>query len=232
VVLVDADLRRAGVSRLLGQQIRFTLRDFLAGCCTAEDVIAVEERSGVRFVPSTPVDAPWTSHDLRRFAELIDHLKARYALIIIDMPPILGLAETIRLTVAADSIALIIRWGRTERRLVQYALESLRTAGAFASAVILNDVNLKAQQRRGYHDRTIVYTDDDLYRAGSQDQEPLSTASPRGVADVPRTSVETDALHAQPVAREPNRPEAGDDPVPASTAARSDIERLYSRQRR
>src|SRR5207244_9838476 len=92
-------------------------------------------------------------------------LKGQFALIIIDMPPILGLAETMRLTVAADSMALIIRWGRTERKVVHYALDALRTAGAFASAVILNDVNLKAQQRRGYHDRTVVYTDEGLYRA-------------------------------------------------------------------
>src|SRR5262249_46740829 len=119
VVLVDADLRRSGVSRLIGQEHRFTLRDFLSGRCAADEIIAVEERSGICFVPSAPVEAPWTSQDLQRFVDLVDHLKTQFGLIIIDMPPVLGLAETIRLTVAADSIALIIRWGRTERQLVQ-----------------------------------------------------------------------------------------------------------------
>src|SRR5947207_2140629 len=101
VVLVDADLRRSGVSRLLSQNLGFTLSDFLQGRCTAEQVIAVEERSGICFVPSTPVEAPWKSQDLQRFGELVDHLKGQFALIIIDMPPILRLAETMRLTVAA-----------------------------------------------------------------------------------------------------------------------------------
>ena len=89
------------------------------------------------------------------------------------MPPILGIAETIRLTVSVDSVALIIRWGQTERKLVQYAVDALRTAGAVTSAVILNDINVKAQQRRGYQDRIVVYSDD-LYRGGSKDRERAS----------------------------------------------------------
>jgi succinoglycan biosynthesis transport protein ExoP len=229
VVLVDADLRRSGVSRLLGRELPFTLHDFLVGRCTADDIIAVEEQSGICFVPSTPVETPWTSQDLRRFAELIDHLKAHFALIIIDMPPILGLAETIRLTVAADSIALIIRWGRTERQLVQYAVDSLRAAGAFASAVILNDVDLKAQQRRGYHDRTVVYTDDDLYRVGSKYREPDSRAPLPAVADVSGANSEATAPQAERPDEQPNRTEAAHDPVRGSTTARPDIQRLYER---
>ena len=86
---------------------------------------------------------------------------------IIDLPPILGLAETIRLAMAADNIALVIRWGRTERQFVQFALDALRSASLSTIAVILNDIDLKAQRRRGYRDDTIVYTDKGLYRAAS-----------------------------------------------------------------
>jgi uncharacterized protein involved in exopolysaccharide biosynthesis/MinD-like ATPase involved in chromosome partitioning or flagellar assembly len=231
VVLVDADLRQSGVSRLLGQNPRFTLSDFLQGRCTADDIIAAEERSGTYFVPSIPVKAPWTSQDLRRFGELIEYLKSQFALVIIDMPPILGLAETIRLTVAADSMALIIRWGRTERQLVQYALDALRTAGAFASAVILNDVNLKTQRRRGYHDRTVVYTDEDLYRAGPgpEYREPASRAPLPAVANASGQNPEADAPQAQRPDPQRNRTAAADDPINASTNTRSDIERLYDR---
>src|SRR5258708_36139123 len=51
VVLIDADLRRSGVSRLLDQEFCFTLRDFLQDRCTADDVISIEQRSGVHFMP-------------------------------------------------------------------------------------------------------------------------------------------------------------------------------------
>ena len=61
VVLVDADLRRSGVSRRLDQDFCFTLNDFLEGRCTADDVIAIEEPSNVHFVPSVPGNVAWTS---------------------------------------------------------------------------------------------------------------------------------------------------------------------------
>ena len=40
------------LSRLLNRNFGFTLRDFLQDRCTANDVIAIEERSGIHFVPS------------------------------------------------------------------------------------------------------------------------------------------------------------------------------------
>jgi Mrp family chromosome partitioning ATPase len=219
VVLVDADLRRSGVSRRLGQDFCFTLNDFLEGRCTADDVIATEKRSGVHFVPSVPTNFAWTSQNLRRFFNFVDYLKNRFAIVIIDLPPILGLAETIRLSMAADNIALVIRWGRTERQLVQFALDTLRSANASRIAVILNDIDLKSQRRRGYRDRSLVYTDKGLYRVVPEYQEPAARAS------LPMAVVESDA-RSETTSSEPQR---GDTPRGQPRAAASDIERLYNR---
>jgi tyrosine-protein kinase Etk/Wzc len=125
-------------------------------------------------VPCTPIESAWTSQDLQRFVELVDRLKEQFAIVIIDLPPILGLAETIRLSRATDSIALIIRWGRTERQFVQFALDALHSAGVFANAAILNDIDLRAQRRRGYRDRSVVYTDKRLYQTAAVDRKPDS----------------------------------------------------------
>jgi Mrp family chromosome partitioning ATPase len=221
VVLVDADLRRSGVSRLLDQEFCFTLRDFLSDRCTANDVIAIEEGSGVNFVPSAPVDFSWTSHDLQRFLNFIDYLKDRFAMVIIDLPPVLGLAETIRLAMAADSIALVIRWGRTERQFVQLALDALRSASVPTISVILNDVDLKAQRRRGYRDSAVVYTDKGLYRAASGYREPAKRPS------LPMAGAKP-AVHSETSVSEPRRRETHRDrPHPAGSG--SDIERLYDR---
>ncbi|MBV8337114.1 MAG: hypothetical protein JO358_17100 [Alphaproteobacteria bacterium] len=61
VVLVDADLRRSGVSQLMHQDFEYTLGDFLRGRCTANDVVLDEERSGIHFVPGAPTDIAWTT---------------------------------------------------------------------------------------------------------------------------------------------------------------------------
>ena len=222
VVLIDADLRRSGVTRLLNQDFSFTLSDFLQDRCTANDVIAIEERSGVHFVPSTSADISWTNHDLHRFFNFVDYLKDRFAIVIIDLPPIVGLADTIRLAMAADGMALVIRWGRTERQFVQFALDALRKASVSTIAVILNDIDLKAQRRRGYRDHTLVYGDKGLYHAASGYREP----APQDVSPVaaPTSNTHSDAeesaeSRATDVRREPSRPGA------------SAIEKWYDRYR-
>jgi Mrp family chromosome partitioning ATPase len=219
VVLVDADLRRSGLSRLLEPEFSFTLRDFIENRCTANDVIAIEERSGIHYVPSAPTNFSWTSQDLQRFFNFVGYLKDRFAIVIIDLPPILGLAETIRLAMAADSVALVIRWGRTERQFVQFAMDNLRTAGVSTNAVILNDIDLKAQRRRGHRDQTVIYTDKGLYRAAPGYREPATRAS------LPIAAAEPDA-HP-----ETSSQQGGDTPRYRPRLAGSDIEELYNRYR-
>jgi succinoglycan biosynthesis transport protein ExoP len=221
VVLVDADLRRSGVSRLLDPDPRFTLRDFLEGRCAADDVIDIEERSGVRFVSSASSNFPWTSQHLQRFSSFVDYLKNRFTIVIIDLPPILGVAETIRLATAADNIALVIRWGRTERQFVQFALDALRRASASPIAVILNDIDLKAQRRRGYSDGTSVYTDKELYRAAPGYEEPALQASLPMAAAEPGTPSEISVSELQ----------TGDTLREGPRPAGSAIERWYDKHR-
>jgi succinoglycan biosynthesis transport protein ExoP len=225
VVLVDADLRRSGVSRLLDQDFCLTLGDFLQDRCTANDVVAIEERSGVHFVPSTPTNAPWTNQEFQRFFNLIDYLKNRFALVIVDLPPILGLAETIRLAMAVDSLAFVVRWGRTERHLVQSALESLRTANTSTVAVVLNDIDLKAQRRRGYRDHTLIYSDAELYRTPTGYREPVTPA--------PLSTVSMAAAGPDAGSEETDRsePQTDDAPRIGPRTAGSAIERWYDQYR-
>jgi Mrp family chromosome partitioning ATPase len=218
VVLVDADLRRSGLSRSIDQPFYFTLEDFLEGRCAAGDVIAIEERSGVHFVPSVPANISWTTRDLQRFSTLVHHLKGRFSVVIIDLPPILGLAETIRLAMVADAIALVIRWGRTERQFVQFALDALRGANISPIAVILNDIDLKTQRRRGERDGAVVYSHKGLYRAASQYREPAKPSSLPIAAAKPDTDADTDIPEPQPGRKLRDRPRT----------AQSDIERLYN----
>ena len=223
VVLVDADLRRSGVSRRVDEDFCFTLNDFLEGRRIADDVIAIEKRSSVHFVPSIPSNVAWTSQNLRRFFNFVDYLKNRFAIVIIDLPPILGLAETIRLAMAADSMMLVIRWGRTERHLVQSALDSLRTANTSTVAVVLNDIDLKAQRRRGYRDHTLIYSDAELYRTPMGYREPVTPA--------PSSTVSMAAAGPDAGSEETDRSEPQPDDAPriGPRTAGSAIERWYDK---
>jgi hypothetical protein len=104
---------------------------------------------------------------------------------------------------------------------VQFALDTLRSASASRIAAILNDIDLKAQRRRGYRDRSLVYTDNGLYRAASGYREPasqnvssLATVASGNYSETQRSEQQ----QAADSAREPP-------PRPAG----SDIERWYNK---
>ena len=222
VLLVDADLRRAGVSRLTHQEFCFTLKDYLYECCTADEAIVIEESSGVHLVPAAPSDIAWTARHLQRFFNLIEYLRHRCDIVIIDLPPVVGIAETIRLAPAADHIGLVIRWGRTERQFVQSALDALRSANLSTIVVILNDIDVKLQRRRGYRDHSAgIYADGELYRPAPGYQEPDRRApSPMVVA-------KPDSSEAQP--RKVPEAQPRNAHRDRSSPAASDIEKLYDR---
>jgi succinoglycan biosynthesis transport protein ExoP len=228
VILVDADLRRAGVSRLVERDFSLTLSDFLQDRCTAEDIIAIEERSGAYFVPSVPADIAWTTRDLQRFFNFVEYLRNRFAVVIVDLPPVLGLAETIRLAGAVDGVALVVRWGRTDRQHVQFALDTLRSANTSAVAVILNDIDLRAQRRRGYRDRSLVYyTEKRLYRVASGYREPADPA-PQDASPVAAPMSDTHSDAAEPSEEQQAADAFSKQPRPAAGSA---IERWYDRYR-
>jgi polysaccharide biosynthesis transport protein len=239
VVFVDADLRRSGASRLISQQSRFTLGDLLQHRCAGDDVIALETRSGMHFVPSMPSpDILWTNQEIHRFYHFINELKRRFSLVLVDLPPLVGVAETIRLATVVDSMVLIVRWARTERQFVQFALDTLRSANVPANAVILNDIDLKAQRRRGYRDHTMVYTDKRLYRAASEYPRPPTTSkTPSSTGsrattrpDTPIPGDLTSALSGPPIPRPADpEPHPGDAPDRLPSPAGSTIERWYDK---
>ena len=124
---------------------------------------------------------------------------------------------------------LIIRWARTERQFVQFALDALQSAGVVASAAVLNDVDLRAQQRRGYRDRSVVYTDECLYRVAPGERRDiaapaaLSAAAPDSDANLAPDAQEqgADGMRSQP--------ELAGNAAKTETSANSDIQRLYDR---
>jgi len=135
-VLVEADLRRPTLARLLGLAPRAGVADVLAGRAELGQAIgrvgplavlvAGEDRD-----PSALVRGPAA-------AALLDQLRAAYELVVLDAPPALAFADGDRLSGDADAALLVVRAGATPRQVVRLALESL---GDRAAGIVLNDVD-------------------------------------------------------------------------------------------
>jgi capsular exopolysaccharide synthesis family protein len=140
VILVDADLRKAGVHRFLGRPHGKGLKELLqnpdadlASFVRRFDDLHLIQAGGA---PSSEVSAAGdlsSAHAQRIF----DRLRERFAYVVVDAPPLLAMAESHILQHKADLVLLVVRAGLTPKELVLRALESLEEAPNLN--VILND---------------------------------------------------------------------------------------------
>ena len=128
ILLIDCDVRKASLSEHVGAVERSTagLVEVLTGAATARDVILADEIKNLDILPVK--EAYFSATDLfgdAQMEKLLNQLKDNYDYVILDTPPILGVADARTLGVLSDAVVLLIRWNATPIKTVKAALSSL-----------------------------------------------------------------------------------------------------------
>lgn len=87
----------------------------------------------------------------KAFSQLIAELRQRYDRVVLDTPPVLGLAETSALLPSVDGVLFVIWSGRTPLRNVKIAIDTLRANGAHFFGFVLNRLDLSATSNYYYY---------------------------------------------------------------------------------
>ncbi len=145
--LVDADLRRPSVHRLLQKTPGAGLAEILEADAKLDEVlISVPDTRlsvlPVRALPTHPSELLAS----RRMAELMDELHSRFATVIVDAPPINGLPEVTALVDLCDAALLVIGADQVPRQEVEAALERID-----ASKVLGTVFNRFESRSKSYH---------------------------------------------------------------------------------
>ena len=141
-LLVDGDLRRPSLHAKFGLTPEHGLSNVLNGELLWPDVvIPIEGRPNLTLLP-----AGLGSHraaDLigPRMATLLDEFAKNYDLVILDSPPLLGFAECLQMSAAADGVLIISRAGETRRKAVAEVISVLHRVRANIVGVVLNQVS-------------------------------------------------------------------------------------------
>lgn len=151
ILLIDGDLRRPQHHRVVGAKRSPGLTDVMSGSHTVQDVIRVDEVTGLHILPGgTEVPNP---HDLlrsKRLRDLVAKLSEDYEMIIVDTPAILAVADGRLVANFADATLMVVRWESTPREVVMTAVRSLRAANAQIVGVVLDQVDVSKQSKYGY----------------------------------------------------------------------------------
>ena len=81
---------------------------------------------------------------------LLDCLQKKYEFILLDLPAVLPVADTLALTEAADGILLTMSAGRVAPKVAKVAVDRLEKAGGKMLGVILNKISQSRDS--GYKD--------------------------------------------------------------------------------
>lgn len=157
-LLVDCDLRRPNVARLLNVPAEPGILDMFAENSSLDKIIKVDEPSGMHFVPAksgTPNPQDLLGSQLMR--SFLEEMSSRYDLIVLDAPPVLAVSDAIILSHFADTTLFLVRWEKTTRPVMMGAVKALQASGGHVAGVVLSRVNARRHSAYGYGDAAYYY---------------------------------------------------------------------------
>ena len=151
VLLIDADLRHPNLHEILGVTPVPGLSDLLAGGVEMDEVIRPTKIPGLYVIPAGPVPVnPTELLASGRLTDALASLESRFAHIVIDTPPMLGISDTLVLAPRVEGVILVLRHGRANRSSAQRAVQMLGAIRARILGVVLNHVDAGSFRGEGY----------------------------------------------------------------------------------
>jgi capsular exopolysaccharide synthesis family protein len=150
VLLIDADMRRPTVHKQFAINCETGLSEALPGSVAVNDAIVQIEGTSLYVLPAGPVTHMASDLISMGFASILAKLVRDFDLIIIDGPPMLGLAEAQEIASMVDSVLLVAKSGSTTGKAVADAIAGLMRVRANILGVVMNQVKA-SRSSYGYH---------------------------------------------------------------------------------
>lgn len=141
VLLIDADMRRPAMARLLVEQAAPGLSEYLAEEASQEEVIRKEQYPNldIMFSGELPPN-PSELLSSERMQELIETNTEKYDYILVDTPPVGAVTDACIVASLLDGVLLLVWQNRSRKDVVRKAISSLRLTGANILGYVFNGV--------------------------------------------------------------------------------------------
>ena len=148
VLLIDADLRNPSLHKKMNLDNSVGLSNYLTGANTPPETMQRCELENLAIMSSGPL--PPNAADLlsgARFASLLSNSLEIFDLVLIDGPPVLGLADAVLLSNAAEATIFVMGAGKARRGDVS---GSLRRLGMSKTSLIGAVLTMFDAKKAGY----------------------------------------------------------------------------------
>lgn len=159
VIIVDVDLRRPNAHRLFGIENGTGLSHYLSGQTTLDAVVRHTDSGNIDVI--TAGDVPPNPTELLSapsFRPMIEGLVQTYDVVLLDAPPVLGLADAIVIAHDVEATLFVLEAGRNTVRGARSAIDRLiqgrcHIAGAVLTKFDASSMGYGYSEYYGYHYR-------------------------------------------------------------------------------
>jgi capsular exopolysaccharide synthesis family protein len=171
-LMVDSDLRRPTLHKMLGVSNNLGLTNYLMKQNTLEEVIQTTDMPTLDFLASGKL--PSSSLGIlnsSQMKDLINELKRRYDVVFFDSPPIMGVSDASILASEVDMTLQVIQYRRYPQPMNIRAKQLIEKVGGNLVGIVLNNINMS--QDESYYYYSGYYHD---YYSRNDDEETAARA--------------------------------------------------------
>ena len=151
-LLVDSDLRRPSLHKLLNVSNSVGLTSYLLRQNTLEEVIQTTSIPTLDFLPSGKL--PSSSLGILNSTQMKDFIKEakrRYDFVFFDSPPIMGVSDASILASEVDLSLLVIQYRKYPQAMTIRAKQMVEKVGGALLGVVLNNINISQDSYYYYY---------------------------------------------------------------------------------
>jgi uncharacterized protein involved in exopolysaccharide biosynthesis/Mrp family chromosome partitioning ATPase len=145
-VLLDCDLRSPSVDRMMRNANRSEIApDGELGAAGGSSVrtMTVDRTTGLHVIPMRTKNAINQMLSGSVLRAMLQHLRHQYDLILLDLPPVLAVADALTLAPMADGVVLVVDFQRTPRKAFADAVKMLQRNGAYIAGTVFSKGQLQ-----------------------------------------------------------------------------------------
>jgi len=147
VLIIDADLRKPRLHRLFKIKNVTGLSGYLTGRVSIKDAIQKTSHENIWIISSGPIPPnPAELLNSDRMKELLDDMKEKFDVVLLDTPPILAVVDALIVSSLSESMVFIIKAGKTARMPFLRAVDELKQAKTKIIGVVFNEVKIKERE--------------------------------------------------------------------------------------
>ncbi len=141
ILLIDADLRRASMTKYLGLDVHSGLADLILNGINVEDAVLDIGIENLTILPSGKIPHnPAEILGSPKMANLISLLKTKYDYIIFDTPPIIPVTDAGVIGAQTDGVIMVIMAGKTQKGVVKHSENLLKQSHSKILGYILTNI--------------------------------------------------------------------------------------------